>query len=113
MAYTGELDTGLKIYLDNQGAETVIATFSCGPGQMEKSHRDFQIGSWTLPPEIFHTPEGIMLKIKTAEDEHYIHIQGRSMSILSEVPSLSNSQQIQVSEVSCMPTLEPMQPSSI
>lgn len=113
MAYSCELDTGLKIYLDNQGTQTVVATFSCGPGQMEKSHQNFQIGSWASPPIIFQTPNGIVLKIKTTQDEQYIQIQGRSISLLSGVPSLSISQQIQVSKVSCMPTLEPMQPSSI
>ncbi|MFB2773196.1 hypothetical protein ACE1AT_28580 [Pelatocladus sp. BLCC-F211] len=83
MAYAGELDTGLKIYLDNQGTQTVIATFSCGPGQMEKSHQNFQIGSWTSSPEIFQTPNGIVLKIKTTQDEHYIQIQGRSISAIA------------------------------
>ncbi|MEA5570600.1 hypothetical protein [Calothrix sp. UHCC 0171] len=110
MAYSCELDTGLKIYLDHQETQTIIATFGCGPGQMEKSHQDFQIGSWTSQPVIFQTPEGAVLNIKTTEDEYYIQIRGRNISLLSEAPSLSSSQQIQVFEVSCMPSLEPIQP---
>jgi zinc-ribbon domain len=112
MAYACELGTGQRIYLDQQGTQTIVTTMSGGPGQQQQSSTGFHTGSWTTPPEIFQTTGGTVLKITTAQGEHFIYIQGSSMQVMGGVPSLSGSQQMQVQQVSSVPTssLPPMKP---
>jgi zinc-ribbon domain len=112
MAYACELGTGQRIYLDHQGTQTIVTTMSGGPGQQQQSSTGFHTGSWTAPPEIFQTTGGAVLKITTAQGEHFIYIQGSSMQVMGGTPSLSGSQQMQVQQVASVPTssLPPMEP---
>ncbi len=112
MAYVCELGTGQRVYLNNQGAQTIVIIASGGPGQQQQSSSSFTTGSWTSLPEIFRTPNGAVLKIKTAQGEYFIQIQGSSMSVMGSSPSLGGSQQMQVQQVSSMPvsSMPPMQP---
>ncbi len=118
MAYVCELGTGQKVYLENQGTQTVVTTLSGSLGQQQQSSSSFTTGIWTLPPEMFQTPNGFVLKISTNQGEHYIQIQGNSMGVMSASPSLGSSQQMQVQQVanassfsmSPLPPIQPMQP---
>jgi hypothetical protein len=115
MAYACELGTGQRIYLDNQGTQTVVTTMSGGPGQQQQSSTGFHTGVWTVPPEIFQTAGGAVLKVTTAQGEHFIYIQGSSMQVMGGTPSLSGSQQMQVQQVagipsSSIPSMTPMEP---
>lgn len=115
MAYACELGTGQRIYLDNQGMQTMVTVMSGGPGQQQQSSTGFQTGSWTAPPEIFQTAGGAVLKVTTTQGEHFIYIQGNSMQVMGGAPSLSGSQQMQVQQVSrvppsSMPPMKPMEP---
>lgn len=109
MAYVCELSNGQRVYLDNQGTQTIITIISTSLGQQQQSSSGFQTGSWTSPPEMLATPNGIALKITTAQGEHYIQIQGNSISMMSGSPSFGNFQQIQVQQVPNNP-MQPMQP---
>ncbi len=118
MAYACDLGTGQRIYLDNQGMQTIITAMSGGPGQQQQSSTGFQTGSWIAPPEIFQTAGGAVLKVTTAQGEHFIYIQGTSMQVMGGAPSLSGSQQMQVQQVSSVPSssmspMEPMKPMSM
>ena len=115
MAYVCELGTGQKVYLDNQGTQTIVTTFSSSLGQQQQASNGFQTGSWISPPEMFRTPNGVIIRINTAQGEHYIQVQGGSMSVIGGSPSLGSFQQMQVQEVastppSSMPSMEPMKP---
>jgi zinc-ribbon domain len=115
MAYACELGTGQRIYVDHQGTQTMVTVMGGGPGQQQQSSTSFHTGSWTTPPEIFQTAGGAVLKITTAQGEHFIYIQGGSMQMMGGVPSLSGSQQMQVQQVASIPTssfppMEPMKP---
>jgi hypothetical protein len=118
MAYACELGTGQRIYIDNQGTQTVVTTMSGGPGQQQQSSTGFHTGAWSVPPEIFQTTGGAVLKVTTAQGEHFIYIQGSSMQVMGGAPSLSGSQQMQVQQVagmpsSSMPPMEPMKPMNM
>jgi zinc-ribbon domain len=118
MAYACELGTGQRIYLDNQGMQTMVTAMSGGPGQQQQSSTGFQTGSWIAPPEMFQIAGGAVLKVTTAQGEHFIYIQGNSMQVMGGVPSLSGSQQMQVQQVSrvppsSMPPMEPMKPMNM
>jgi NADH pyrophosphatase NudC (nudix superfamily) len=115
MAYVCDLGTGQRVYLDNQGMQTVVTTVSTSRGQQQQSSSGFETGSWTAPPELFQTANGVIVKINTAGGDRLIQIQGNSMSVTSSVSSLSNSQQLQMQQVastpaSSMPPMQPMEP---
>jgi len=115
MAYVCELGTGQRVYLDNQGTQTIVTTYSGSLGQQQQATSSFPTGSWTSPPELFQTPSGVVLKIRTVHGENYIQIQGSSMSVIGGVPSVSASQQMDVQQVtstptSSMPPMTPMEP---
>lgn len=112
MAYVCELGTGQRVYLDNQGTQTVVTTSSSSAGQQQQASSSFTTGSWTSPPELFQTPTGVVLKIKTAQGEHYIQVQGGSMSVMGAMPTIGSSQPMQVQQIANMPasSMPPMQP---
>lgn len=115
MAYLCELGTDQRLYLENQGMQTVVTTVSSSLGQQQQASNSFQTGNWTSTPEVFQTPGGVVLKIKTAQGEHYIQVQGGSMSAMNSTPAFGSSQQMQVQQVAStpatsMPPMEPMQP---
>jgi hypothetical protein len=128
MPYVCELGAGQSVYLDNQGMQTVVTTVTSQPGQHQQASNSVQTGTWTAPPEMYRTPEGAVLKVKTAGGDCYIQIQGNSVSMAAGIPAAGNAQQVQVSQVSgigfsgssssasfsasgfSMPSMEPMQP---
>ena len=112
MAYVCELGTGQSVYLENQGAQTVVTLISSGPGQQQQASSSFTTGVWTAPPQVFQTPHGMVLKVISEQGERILQIQGTSVSVLGEMPSVTDSQQLTVQEVTSVPVspLKPMEP---
>jgi NADH pyrophosphatase NudC (nudix superfamily) len=115
MAYVCELGSGRKIYLDNQGTQTVITVASSGVGQQQQASISYQTGTWTTLPQLFQVPDGVAIQLTTDQGEHWLHLQGSSVSIMSGGFSPGASSQMQMQQVASMPTsvlqpMEPMQP---
>ncbi|GET36542.1 zinc ribbon domain-containing protein [Microseira wollei] len=115
MPYVCELGRGQRVYLDNQGTQTIVTTASSSPGQQQQSSSSFTTGSWTAPPEIFQIPNGVTVKVETEAGSRFIQIQGNSISTTAFAPSFTSSQQLQIQQVdstsaSSMPPMQPMQP---
>ena len=111
MAYVCEFGAGQKVYLDNQGTQTRITTYSGSPGQQQQSSSSFPTGDWTAPPEAFASAQGVTLKINTSQGAHYIQIQGGSMQVVS-AQAAGGAQQMQMHTASMpsTPAMQPMQP---
>jgi len=115
MAYVCEIGTGQRAYLENQGTQTIVTTASSSPGQQQQSSQSFVTGSWTAAPESFRNASGVVVKITTSQGQYFIQIQGHSMGMIAEHPSLQGAQPIQLQQVdrpptSSMPPIEPMKP---
>lgn len=114
MAYVCEISPTQQVYLDLQGTQTVVTTVSSSPGQQQQSSSSFSTGSWTSAPTVYRTSEGVAIKIETAEGEHFVKIQGNSMSLQSHVSFGEASQKIRLQQVSDMPEssapMKPMEP---
>jgi NADH pyrophosphatase NudC (nudix superfamily) len=112
MAYLCELGTGQSIYLDNQGNQTIITTISHSAGQQQQASNGVQTGEWTSPPEVFRTPNGVVIKINTTSGEYFLQVQGNSMGVMSQIPSLGGFQQIQLQQIqnTPIPSMSPMPP---
>ena len=110
MAYLCDLGQGQRLYLDNHGNDTVIASLMSAPGQQQQSSSRFQTGAWTQPPQLFRSAQGAFVKLTTSQGEIYIQVQGQSLQLTQQNPSMQQAQQLQISVVEAMPGVEPMQP---
>ena len=112
MAFVCELDTGYRVYLDNQGTKTIVTSCSSQPGQQQQASSVMETGVWTAPPEAYRSGNGAILKISTAEGDRFAYVQGSSMSVMGASPSLGGAQQMQVQQTASVPTpsMPPMQP---
>jgi hypothetical protein len=116
MAYMCEIGSGHRIYLDNQGTQTILTSMMGNLGQQQQSSSSMSTGTWTMPPEVYNTPHGCVVKIFSAQGEHFIQVQGSSMSSMSGAPALGQAQQMQMSPVgdvpgaTAVPAMEPIQP---
>ena len=109
MAYTCDLAPGHRVYLDNQGNQTIITTTMGLPGQQQQASNSMATGPWTAPPEMYQSNGGAVVKIFTAQGETCIHIQGNSVS-MTAAPSVAGAQQLSMQQTTTMPSMRPMQP---
>ncbi len=114
MAYICELGSGQRLYLDNVGEQTAVTLATSSAGQQQQSSSQFTTGAWTTPPELFRIPQGVVVKLTTAQGVHHLQLQGNQLGMMSQSPSLGNAQQMQVSSGVAMPgsPMPPMQPMS-
>jgi hypothetical protein len=114
MAYICDLNTGQRIYLDNQRGQTIITLSSSSIEQQQQSSSSFTTGRWNASPEIFQTPYGIVIKIYGESGEHLISVQGSSIGVMSQSPPLTPSQQLQTrqveSQIFSIPSMQPLEP---
>ncbi len=122
MAYTCDLGSGQRVYLDNLGQQTAVTLASGSPGQQQQSGSQFTTGAWTSPPEFFRGGQGVVIKLTTTQGPFYLQLQGNQWGTMASGPNLVNAQQIQTSQVAAMPggqssgepmtPMQPMQPMS-
>lgn len=116
MVYVCEISTNQAVYLDNQGMQTIVTSVNASAGQQQQTSSSFITGQWTSVPQMFQTAQGVfLLKVNGTEGERFIAIQGNSLSILTNLPNLHNSQPLHMQSTGCMPTnsipnMPPMQP---
>lgn len=118
MPYMCELGAGQRVYLDNQGTQTIATTTSSNPGQQQQATSSFQTGVWTAPPQILQTPVGIVIEITTAQGNYFIQVQGNSVGLMTSTPAIGSAQHMQMQQVATapttpttsMPSMSPMSP---
>ena len=117
-AYTCDLDKDQQIYIENQGSRTVIRLTSGGLGQQQSQSNSFETGNWRVPPTVFRTRGGVVLRIEAEQSQLFIQVQSNAMSKLDAAPSLSDADILPLQKVetetpskqSSMPGMQPMQP---
>lgn len=117
--YVADLKSGQKIYIENQGEQTFITLSHDTPGQQQRQRSGFTAGQWVAPPVLFRTAAGLVVQIETAQGRSFVQIQGNSMQLLSQVPSLMEAEVIAMQRATpeqspeaspSMPDMQPMQP---
>lgn len=109
MVMYSELPTGQRLYLDNQGIQTIVTLASGASGQQQQSSSSFTTGVWTKEPEIQITPQGVIINIITATGNHSVHIQGASISLSSpNAFAVSQSSQSSIVSPASMTPMTPM-----
>ncbi|MEM9120674.1 MAG: zinc ribbon domain-containing protein [Cyanobacteria bacterium P01_F01_bin.56] len=112
MAYTCELGSGQRLYLDNLGEQTAVTLASSSAGQQQQASSQFTTGAWTAPPELFRTPQGVVIKLTTAQGTQYLQWQGHQLGMMAQNPPLGNAQPMPMSSGATMPghPMPPLQP---
>jgi zinc-ribbon domain len=83
MPYNWKLASGHEIYVDNEGAQTIVTIQNNSAGQQQRSSNSFTTGIWIVPPEMTLTPTGAILKIVTPSGESVLQIHGNSVQMHS------------------------------
>ncbi len=83
MLYNWKLASGQEIYLDNEGAQTVVTIEHNSAGQQQRSSNSFTTGIWIVPPQMTVTPTGAILKLITATGESTLQISAPDLIVLS------------------------------
>ena len=116
-AYTCDIDKNQHIYIENQDSRTVITLVSGGQGKQQSQGNSFETGNWRVPPTVFRTASGVVLRVEAERNQHFIQVQGNGMTRLDAAPSLSDADvlplhKVEAEEVSrySMPDMQPMQP---
>lgn len=112
MAYVAELATGQRIYVDQQGNQTVVTVASHSAQQQQQSSSSFLTGTWTSPPEIRLIGAGAIVVLHTADGEQLVQVQGSSIAMRSSVgiETSSQSQPMASAPTTAMPSMPSMQP---
>ncbi len=109
MAIYRELPTGQRLYLDNQGLQTIVTLASGTIGQQQQSSSSFATGVWTKEPQIEIIPQGAIIEIITETGPHRIQIQGSSIGFSSPHTSgVSQSSQSTTATSFSSPPMQPM-----
>lgn len=114
MAYLCDLGNGQKIYLENQGNQTIVTSVSQSSGQQQQSSNQFTTGTWSSLPQVYQFPNGMLIKLTTAQGEYNLQIQGSNMVINQGLIDVGNAQTVPLQQApetaSNLPPMEPMQP---
>jgi len=113
MLYLGELSGGQQVYLENQEALTLLTLTSSGPGQQQSQRSSWQTGAWTVPPTIFQTATGTIIRLETNQGQLFLLLQaGGVISPAANPPDLSGARVLPLNPVTSGPAtvMSPMQP---
>jgi hypothetical protein len=112
MTYCCDLPNGIRLYLDNQGDQTIVILLMQQPGQQQQSANQFTTGQWQTPPQIFSTAAGIVVRFVGATGELSLMVQGMAMQQSAAI-DLSAATTMAVMAIESLPaglTMAPMQP---
>ena len=112
MVYTCNLDNNRQLYIENQGVQTVIALSSTSPNQQQSQRSSFETGNWILPPSLFRTSSGLVVRIEAQQGQYFIQVQASGMSILTTAPSLIDAEVLPLQRATAQtaPKFQPMPP---
>ncbi|MBD2325664.1 hypothetical protein [Alkalinema sp. FACHB-956] len=102
MAYFCTLNLGQNLYLDNDQHNTIV-TLTHSLGETSPTRQILPTGTWQLPPEVWKTRQGIIIKLTTVQQRYFLLIQGNWVHLLSSPLNLNNALRL--------PLLNPDQPT--
>ena len=128
MAYIGNLSSTDQLRVENVGVQTAIALSSVKTGQQQSQQNSLITGNWVVPPTLFQTATGWILRIEADQGQFFVQIAPGSISLLSAPPNLlgatvlplqpitasasssTNSSNPSMPPMTPLPPLEPMPP---
>lgn len=112
MAYNCDLGMGQRVHVENRDAQTIVTLSRSSAGQQQSQQSSVQTGEWQLPPTLFRTATGWVLRIEAAQRQTLIRLQSNSISVLTELPSMVGAEALplQKTSESAPSTAKPIEP---
>ncbi|MEB3225672.1 MAG: zinc ribbon domain-containing protein [Synechococcus sp.] len=115
MTYVCQLDAGQGLYLDNQGAQTIVTLIQSSPGQQQQSTNRYLTGPWTTKPTVVKSAELVIITIFSATKTTQIMVQGQTMTVSDQVLDLHQAESLHLGQMTTFPAqsvtpLEPLPP---
>lgn len=122
MAYIGNLSSTEQLQVENVGTQTAIALTSASTSQQQSQWTSLTTGHWVVPPTLFRTPAGWILRIESAQGQFFVQLAGGRLNLLTAPPSLTGAETLPLQPVagtntgaaaaSSMPPMLPIAPLS-
>lgn len=109
-AYRGELAADQQVTVQNQGMQTLVTLSHHGPGQQQSQSSSFATGEWSLPPTLFRTIAGFVLRIEASQGQTWVQLQVNSLQVLSSAPLLENAAVLSLQPIPNGQRLAPLPP---
>ena len=110
MAYTHDLGNGQRLLVENDGDDTQVALSSGDSGQQQNQSTGFHTGKWSRPPELFRTPENLILRFESQSGVKFVGVHGNQIESVSE-PEVENAEKLTLKESNeNIPRMKPMEP---
>lgn len=111
MMYAADLDGGQRLTVALAGSQTTVSLALSSPGQQQQQATSYSTGTWSVPPTLWRTAHGIVLRIETAERQWFIAVQMQGLAVLATPPLLNAAQSIPFTSIPASATpMQPMQP---
>ena len=94
MTYAYDLGNGQRLLVQNEGDDTQIALSSGGSGQQQNQSTGFSTGAWSRPPQLFRTPENLVLRIESKSGPKFISIHGNQIESTTGEPKLESAEKL-------------------
>ncbi|NJL02666.1 MAG: zinc ribbon domain-containing protein [Spirulinaceae cyanobacterium RM2_2_10] len=110
-AYVGHLAAGTQVQIMQQGNQTQITLMTQNAGQQQSQSSSFATGVWKLPPTLFRTTSGAVLRLE-GDRPSFIQLQAGQLQALATPPELSGAEVLPLQPIAApaASTLEPLQP---
>ena len=91
-----------------------VALSSGDSDQQQNQSTGFNTGEWSKPPELFHSPENLVLRIESKSGVEFIAVRGNQIESMRSEPNLKNAEKLTLKEsdekIARMKPMEPMKP---
>jgi zinc-ribbon domain len=113
MTYHCDLGTGQLLTIHQQGGKTTISITSQSLRQQQSQQSTFTTGEWVVPPTLFRTAAGLILRIEADQGQQFMLIQASGITGLRAMPPLAGADVLplrQGVDPVAMPPIEPLSP---
>lgn len=111
--YGTKLTANRTLYVQNNGNQTIVALQSSDPGQQQSQSQAFKSGNWLVPPTLFQTSNGLVLRVEGEAGQKFVQLLSGGIQVMDSSPSLSGAQTLAlqiVEESTSQPAIESMKP---
>lgn len=115
MGYGATLAEGWQLYVDNEAGQTHLTTLQVNAGQQQSQAIALPTGTWTMPPTLFRTPQGFILRLEGESGQTFVQIQSGQLQALSGSPNLIMAEVVPLTQRTgtvpgAMPPMAPLPP---
>jgi len=118
MGYGAQLADGWQLYVDNAAGQTHLTSIQAHAGQQQSQAIALPTGTWTVPPSLFRTSQGFILRLEGESGQTFVQIQSGSLQALTMTPPLASAEVVPLTQRTgpvpgAMPPMAPLPPMQV